>query len=98
MSEKNDIMVTEMLEIKLMQKQILNHHQEFKTNFKEVNKKFDDFNKKVDELKDNLGTRITDIEKDLVSVKTKIAIFTALGSGVGVFVGWLLSAIKFLKS
>lgn len=99
MNEKNsDTMIGEMIEIKLMQQRILSHHEDFKNNFKEVGKKFDAVNDKVDDLKDSLGSRIHDIEKDLVGVKTKIAIFTAMGSGVGVFVGWLLSAVKFLKS
>lgn len=76
---------------------ILNHQAEMKADIKDIKNSITGLYNVISKERIDNMEKLNELEKDLVSVKTKIAVFTSLGSGVGVIIGWVLSNLNLTK-
>lgn len=73
---------------------ILNHQQEMKIDIKEIKSSIAGLFEMISKERYDNMQKLNELEKDLVGVKTRIAVYTSVGSSLGAFIGWVMGTFQ----
>lgn len=73
---------------------ILNHQKEMKIDIKEIKTSITQLSEMITKERYDNMQKLNELEKDLVGVKTRIAVYTSVGSGLGAVVGWFIGTFQ----
>lgn len=73
---------------------ILNHQKEMKIDIKEIKTSITQLSDMITKERYDNMQKLNELEKDLVGVKTKIAVYTSVGSALGAMAGWFIGTFQ----
>lgn len=76
---------------------ILNHQKEMKIDIKEIKTSITQLSDMISKERFDNMQKLNELEKDLVGVKTRIAVYTSVGSGLGAIIGWIIGTFPLGK-